>query len=134
MTPAIDVALLDSQVAWLGDVASNHLILGQRPRRYGNSHANIVTYKLYGTQDGYIAIGVGNDRQWQRGCEMLGKPEWAIDARSATDVERVGNRSTLISEINCSGPGNPRRFPDTIPRTSETVPRPVCTEGTAVGS
>ena len=95
----IDVALLDSQVAWLANVASNYLISGQRPKRYGNAHANIVPYETFKTQDGYIAIGVGNDRQWQRFCEVLGKSEWAVDARFITNSKRVENRTTLISMI-----------------------------------
>lgn len=96
----IDVALLDSQVAWLANVASNYLISGQRPKRYGNAHANIVPYETFKTQDGYIAIGVGNDRQWQRCCEVLGKSEWAVDARFVTNPKRVENRATLIPMIN----------------------------------
>jgi len=66
----IDIALLDSQVAWLANVASNYLISGQRPARYGNAHANIVPYEPFPTADGWIAVGVGNDRQWQRLCQL----------------------------------------------------------------
>jgi len=38
----IDVALLDSIVAWLANVGSNYLISGENPVRYGNGHPNIV--------------------------------------------------------------------------------------------
>ncbi len=96
----IDVALLDSQVAWLANVASNYLVSGSPPKRYGNAHANIVPYETFNTEDGYVAIGVGNDRQWQRFCEVLGQAKWASDARFATNAKRVGNRSTLIPMIN----------------------------------
>jgi formyl-CoA transferase len=96
----IDVALLDSQVAWLANVASNCLVSGQRPRRYGNAHANIVPYETFKTRDGYVAIGVGNDRQWQRFCEVLGQPEWATDARFANNSSRVANRTALVPIIN----------------------------------
>jgi formyl-CoA transferase len=96
----VDVALLDSQVAWLANVASNYLISGQRPERYGNAHANIVPYETFKTQDGYIAIGVGNDRQWQRFCEVLGESEWAAEARFATNPKRVENRTVLLAMIN----------------------------------
>ena len=96
----IDVALLDSQVAWLANVASNYLVSGQKPKRYGNAHPNIVPYETFKTQDGHVAIAVGNDRQWQRTCEVLGKPEWAVDALFVTNSKRVENRSTLIPMIN----------------------------------
>ena len=96
----IDVALLDSQVAWLANVASNYLVSGKRPRRHGNAHANIVPYETFQTQDGYIAIGVGNDRQWQRLCEVMGESAWAVDARFAANCQRVENRATLIPMLN----------------------------------
>ncbi len=96
----IDVALLDAQVAWLANVASNYLVSGKRPKRYGNAHANIVPYETFETSDGYIAIGVGNDRQWQRMADVLGRPEWATDERFATNTNRVRNRADLVPMIN----------------------------------
>jgi crotonobetainyl-CoA:carnitine CoA-transferase CaiB-like acyl-CoA transferase len=38
----IDVALLDSQLAWLVNVAHNYFATGKTPGRYGNAHANLV--------------------------------------------------------------------------------------------
>ena len=61
----IDIALLDSQVAWLANVGSNYHITGERPTRYANAHPNIVPYELFTTSDGWIAVAVGNDRQWR---------------------------------------------------------------------
>ena len=92
----IDIALLDSQVAWLANVASNYLISGQRPARYGNAHANIVPYEPFPTADGWIAVGVGNDRQWQRLCQLANWDDLRADERFATNPGRVEYRDTLI--------------------------------------
>ncbi len=92
----IDVSLLEAQVAWLANVGSNYLVSGQRPRRYGNAHASIVPYETFKARDSYIAIGVGNDRQWQRFCQLLGREELAHDPRFATNPRRVENREVLI--------------------------------------
>ncbi|MEW6232188.1 MAG: CaiB/BaiF CoA-transferase family protein [Chloroflexota bacterium] len=92
----IDVSLLEAQVAWLANVGSNYLVSGQRPRRYGNAHASIVPYETFKARDSYIAIGVGNDRQWQRFCQLLGREELAHDPRFATNPRRVENRDVLI--------------------------------------
>jgi len=59
----LDIALLDSQVAWLANVGSNYLISGESPKRYANAHPNIVPYQPFETSDGWIAVAVGNDRQ-----------------------------------------------------------------------
>jgi formyl-CoA transferase len=93
----IDISLLDSQVAWLANVASNYLISGERPRRYGNAHPNIVPYQTFQAGDGYFALGVGNDRQWKKLCSILGKPDWMEDERFYTNAARVKNRDVLIS-------------------------------------
>jgi formyl-CoA transferase len=96
----IDISLLDSQVAWLANVASNYLISGQRPERYGNAHANIVPYQTFKASDGYFALGIGNDIQWQKFCETLGEKGWAKNPRFATNAARVENRDALIELLD----------------------------------
>jgi formyl-CoA transferase len=92
----IDTALLDAQVAWLANVGSNYLVSGERPGRYGNAHPNIVPYEPFPTRDGWIALGVGNDRQWQQLCKLAGWEDLAEDERFATNPLRVANRETLV--------------------------------------
>jgi formyl-CoA transferase len=92
----LDIALLDSQVAWLANVGSNYLVSGERPRRYGNAHPNIVPYEPFPTADGWIAVGVGNDRQWQRLCALAGWEDLGADGRFATNPQRVAQREVLV--------------------------------------
>jgi len=92
----IDISLLDSQVAWLANVASNFLISGEKPRRYGNAHPNIVPYQTFRARDDCFALGVGNDLQWKKLCTILGENAWAEDERFATNAARVENRDLLI--------------------------------------
>jgi crotonobetainyl-CoA:carnitine CoA-transferase CaiB-like acyl-CoA transferase len=42
---------------------------------------------------------VGSDRQWQRLCDALGRPEVATDPRYATNAGRVVNRDALIATL-----------------------------------
>jgi formyl-CoA transferase len=94
----IDIALLDSQVAWLANQASNYLISGQVPRRMGNAHPNIVPYETFKAKDGiYIALGVGNDNQWQKFCKLAELEHLMNDPRYATNPKRVENRKELVS-------------------------------------
>jgi formyl-CoA transferase len=96
----IDIALLDSVVAWLANVGSNYLVSGELPKRYGNGHPNIVPYEPFKTKDGtYIALAVGNDRQWQDFCRLAGMDELAHDARFETNPQRVHNRKVLIPMV-----------------------------------
>jgi crotonobetainyl-CoA:carnitine CoA-transferase CaiB-like acyl-CoA transferase len=93
----IDLALLDTQVAWLINEGLNYLTSGQVPKRQGNEHANIVPYKTLPSGDGYFILAVGNDRQFQRFCELAGAPELAGDPRFATNTQRVVNREALYA-------------------------------------
>ncbi len=93
---AIDISLLDVQVSWLANVASNYLVSGNRPGRYGNAHPSIVPYESFQAQDGYFCLAVGNDAQWQKLCQLIERPELAGDERFATNPARVQHRDVII--------------------------------------
>lgn len=92
----LDISLFDSQLGWLANVASNYLISGQLPKRYGNAHPNIVPYQSFEASDGWFAIAVGNDRQFARLCELLGRPELGLNEKFSANAARVQNREELI--------------------------------------
>lgn len=96
----IDISLLDAQVAWLANVGSNYLVSGERPKRYGNAHPNIVPYESFRAQDAWLAVGVGNDRQWQHLCSVAGWDDLAEDPRFRTNPLRVRNREALVGILN----------------------------------
>ena len=97
---AIDLALLDAQVAALANQALNYLISGEVPVRRGTAHPNIVPYQAFATSDGYLMLAVGNDRQFASFCEIAGKPGLAGDDCYRTNADRVANRAALIPEID----------------------------------
>lgn len=92
----IDMALLDSQIAMMSYVASNFLVSGELPGRYGNGHPNIVPYQSFKAKDQYFAIAAGNDRQWAKLCEAIGRDAWITDERFATNSARVENRDKVV--------------------------------------
>ena len=95
----IDVSLLDSQVAWLTNVAHNYFATGDPPERYGNAHPNIVPYQTFSTSDGQVALAIGNDRQYKRFCQAAERPDLWQNERFQTNAGRVENRIELISEL-----------------------------------
>jgi crotonobetainyl-CoA:carnitine CoA-transferase CaiB-like acyl-CoA transferase len=96
----IDVALLDSQVGWLANVAQGFLATGVVPERHGNAHPNIVPYGTFTASDGLVAVGGGTDRHFQRIAALGGAPELAKDPRFQTNAGRVEHRETLIPLLN----------------------------------
>ncbi len=95
----IDTALLDVQVACLGNQALNYLATGVAPKRMGNAHPNIVPYQDFPTADGNIILTIGNDGQFRKFAGVAGRPEWADDPRFASNKARVAHRAELIPLI-----------------------------------
>jgi formyl-CoA transferase len=92
----VDAALLSSAVAWLANVGSSYLVSGELPKRYGNAHATIVPYQTFKGRDQWFIVGVGNDRQFQALCSLMGHPEISGDERFSSNPRRVANRDVLI--------------------------------------
>jgi len=88
----VRVSLLQSGLSLLANVASNFLISGKEPNRYGNGHPNIVPYRTFDTLDDPVALAVGNDGQFRRLAIIAGSPGWADDVRLRTNDARVRNR------------------------------------------
>jgi len=96
----LDIALFDSAVALLANVASGHLATGRPPGRFGNAHATVVPYQLFDTADGVLALACGNDQQFRALCQkVLMRPGLSDDPRYARNRDRVHHRETLIPAL-----------------------------------
>jgi crotonobetainyl-CoA:carnitine CoA-transferase CaiB-like acyl-CoA transferase len=96
----IDLALVDTQVAWLINEGLNYLTTGVVPRRQGNAHPNIVPYQVFATRDGHAIVAVGNDAQFRRFADFLGVPPLAEDPAYATNPARLRNREALVALLS----------------------------------
>jgi crotonobetainyl-CoA:carnitine CoA-transferase CaiB-like acyl-CoA transferase len=77
----------------------NYLVTGVAPQRLGNAHPNIVPYQVFAASDGHIIVAVGNENQYARLCEVIGRPDLVSDERFATNAARVNNRDDLIAAL-----------------------------------
>ena len=95
----IDIALLDTQIAWLINAATNYLTSNQNPKRFGNGHPNIVPYQVFPTASDPIIIAVGNDSQFRKLCAVIGLADAGDDPDFSTNVARVRNREAIVGRI-----------------------------------
>ncbi|WP_406645295.1 CoA transferase [Aliisedimentitalea scapharcae] len=95
----LELALVDSQIAWLINEGVNYLTSEQVPQRRGNGHPNIVPYDVYASADGHVILAVGNDNQFQRFVGFLGRDDLARDPRFATNPARLENRDALNAQL-----------------------------------
>jgi formyl-CoA transferase len=95
----IDMALLDVGMAMLANQGAGFLNTGKVPQRQGNSHPSLAPYQDFQTLDGALLLAIGNDGQFARFCAAAGHPEWATDARFASNTLRVNNRAALTAAL-----------------------------------
>src|SRR5262249_34900819 len=95
----IDIGMLDVQVGYLANQAMNFLVSGRPPRRSGNAHPNIQPQDVFACRDGHIVLVVGNDSQFEKMCDAIGRPAWREDDRFRTNPDRVRNREVLKAMI-----------------------------------
>ena len=91
----IDMTLHDCGMALLHPQAANFFLNGKRPTATGNPHPNISPYEKYRTRTCEIFIAAGNDGQFRRLCDALGRPELGTDPRFLTNADRVKNRAEM---------------------------------------
>ncbi|MBP0439923.1 CaiB/BaiF CoA transferase family protein [Tianweitania sediminis] len=91
---SISISMFDVMADWLSVPLLNHEG-GKSPKRIGLAHPSIAPYGVFSCADGaQVLISVQSDREWSRLADLfLGRPELARDARFATNVARVTNRS-----------------------------------------
>lgn len=92
----VDVALLDSQIGWLINLAQNYFATGKAPGRIGNDAPSIVPYRSFATSEGFLVLAVGADGQYRRLCEALERPDLWNDTRFQTNPGRVQHREELV--------------------------------------
>lgn len=92
----VTVALFDASVAALVNQAANYLLGGVIPGPMGTEHPNIVPYQVFESADRPFVVAAGNDRLFERTCEVVDRPELATDPRFATNEARVINREVLV--------------------------------------
>jgi crotonobetainyl-CoA:carnitine CoA-transferase CaiB-like acyl-CoA transferase len=96
----VDATLHDCGMALLHPQAANFFLNGKRPVPTGNAHPNIAPYEKYRTRTCEIFIAGGNDAQFRKLCELIGRPELAADPRFLGNSDRLANRAALTALLS----------------------------------
>jgi crotonobetainyl-CoA:carnitine CoA-transferase CaiB-like acyl-CoA transferase len=95
----LDMTLYDCGMALLHPQAANFFLNGKRPTGTGNPHPNLVPYDKFPTRTCEIFIASGNNGQFRKLCEIIGRPDMADDPRFASNAERNVNRDALREQL-----------------------------------
>ena len=99
----VDVSMFQSVVSWMVSPLMLATSLGVEIQRQGNTHRFFAPASAFETQDGYVYLAVGNDRQWQAitalpGFEGLAREGYRTNAGRIADVERL---NAALAAIFC---------------------------------
>jgi len=96
---AIDVSMMEGQLALLGTMISNYCGTGDIPRPMGTAYKALLPYQTFQTKTRDLALAVGSDKLWKVFCPAIGCPELTDDARFRSNVDRAQNRESLVEKL-----------------------------------
>lgn len=99
---AIDVAMLDGQIAILENAVARYQATGRSPGPLGARHPSIAPFAAFRAADGWLVIAAGNDALFARLAGLLGHPEWADDPRFADNERRCDAVEALGAAIEAA--------------------------------
>ena len=67
----IDVSMLDCQIAILENAIARYLSKNEIPKPMGSRHPSIAPFEAFKTKDSYIIIAAGNDKLFEKLCNVL---------------------------------------------------------------
>ena len=96
---AIDVSMLEGQMALLGTMIGNFLSDGQVPKPMGTAYASLLPYQTFQTATQDIALAVGSEKLWKVFGPAIGHPELTDHPQFATNLQRTRHAPALIEAL-----------------------------------
>ena len=96
---AIDVSMLEGQLALLHGMIGAYLADGIVPEPMGTAYKALLPYQTFRTRTRDLALAVGSDKLWRIFCPLLGLDDMLDDPRYATNAARGANRASLIARL-----------------------------------
>jgi formyl-CoA transferase len=72
-----------------------YLVEQREPQRVGNRYEFIYPYDSFPAKDGWVVIGIGNDKLWREFCRAIGREDLFESESYRTNVSRVRNNESV---------------------------------------
>jgi crotonobetainyl-CoA:carnitine CoA-transferase CaiB-like acyl-CoA transferase len=95
----VECSLMETAIAFSSWTSANWFADRTEPTRQGSRHRQSAPYQRFTTQDGYLVVGAGNQKLFERFSQAVGHPEWPSDPRFASGGLRMKNRAALEAAI-----------------------------------
>ena len=91
----VDISMLDCQIAILENAVSRFYVEKKVPKKLGSRHPSIAPFEAFKTEDSYIIIAAGNDKLFEKLCNILEVPEIFTDEKFNSNSARAKNMDEL---------------------------------------
>lgn len=95
----IDVSMLESALASMGWIVSNYLNAGTVPVPLGNENFTAAPSGTFRTANGLLNIAANETYQYEKLCDLIGRPDLKTDPRFKDRDIRKKNRAAINREI-----------------------------------
>ncbi|WP_295531085.1 CoA transferase [uncultured Pseudacidovorax sp.] len=95
----VDASLFETALGWLQVMMAGYQATGRQPARHRSGNPNVVVFQALPTADGEVVVAAANDRLFAKLARVAGHPEWATDARYASNALRVQHKAELLPEL-----------------------------------
>ncbi len=98
----IDLSQVEAQVALAGELVLDAVAGGSRGGTRGNRHPAMAPHNFFpcAGNDGWIAIAVSSEREWQSLRRAMGEPAWAAEDRFQTLAGRKKHEDELEAALS----------------------------------
>ena len=93
----LDLSMLDCQVSILENAVARYSIEGRNPKPLGTDHPSISPFGAFKTKDGLIVLAIGNDRLFEKFCNVLKNKKLA--EKYSTNKKRNDNLNNFKKEL-----------------------------------
>jgi CoA:oxalate CoA-transferase len=98
----IDVSMLEATLASMGWIVSNYLNADVVPIPMGNENFTAAPSGTFRTAEGLLNIAANETYQYEKLCDLIGRPELKIDPRFSDREIRKGNRAAINKEVEAA--------------------------------
>ncbi|MGH8788287.1 MAG: CaiB/BaiF CoA transferase family protein [Cupriavidus necator] len=91
----VDVSMVDAVLAICERLVYQYSASQRSPGPEGNGHPLLCPFGLFPAKDGYVSLGVPNDRFWVPLVQRMDRADLATDPRYATNEARMEHRAEV---------------------------------------
>lgn len=95
----VETSLFEAALGFSVWEATEYWTTGEVPRPQGSAHRLSAPYQAFRAGDGWLTIAALTTNQWERLCDLLGRPELVVDPRCRSNDDRMAHRAFLAAEI-----------------------------------